>query len=92
MQHPPSKKHRSWLNKIYIVSRGRQENNTVKTGIIENLARMLELPLLVRSVSQVRAEGESPRSVLSPHPKLEILEVLASFSIISVLTVTLSYP
>ena len=39
---------------------------TVKTEIIENHARTLELPLLVRSVSQVGAEGESPRSVFSP--------------------------
>ena len=54
--------------------------NTVKTEIIENLSRTLELPLLVRSVSQVRAKGESS-------PKPEIPDVLASFSITSVLTV-----
>jgi len=44
----------------------RKNSNTVKTEIIENHARTLELPLLVRSVSQVGAEGESPRSVFSP--------------------------
>jgi len=43
-----------------------QTDFTVKTEIIENHARTLELPLSVRSVSQVSAEGESPRCVFSP--------------------------
>ena len=63
--------------------------STVKTEIVENLAnfRTLELPLLVRSVAQVRAEGGSSRRVFSPNPKSEILGILLPFSIISVLTV-----
>ena len=36
-----------------------QVQNTVTTEIIGHHARTLELPLLVRSVSQVRAERES---------------------------------
>jgi len=59
--------------------------STVKTEMIENLARTLELPLLVRSVSQVRGEGAL--CVLFPNPKLEIPDVLALSPIISVLTV-----
>ena len=43
--------------------------------------------MIVRSVSQVRAEGKSSRYVLSPNPKPEILDVLASPPIVSVLTV-----
>jgi len=39
---------------------------TVKTQIIGNFAWTLELPLLVRSVSQVRAEGESSHCAPSP--------------------------
>ena len=64
---------------------------TVKTKIIENLARALELPLLVRSVSQVRFEGESSRRVPSSNSKPEIQDLLVSFSIISVLTVVQFY-
>ena len=47
---------------------------TVKTEIIENRARTLELPLLARCA-------------LTPNPKGEIPDVLALFSIISVFTV-----
>jgi len=61
--------------------------NTVKPEIIENPARTLELPRLVRSVSQMSAEGEPSRCVFSLNTKPEILDVLASFSIISALTV-----
>ena len=43
-----------------------QTGFTVKTEIIENHARTLELPLLVMSVSQVRDEGESSGCVCSP--------------------------
>ena len=39
---------------------------TVKTGTIENATLTLDLPLLVRSVSQVRAEGGSSRCAPSP--------------------------
>jgi len=62
---------------------------TVGTGMIENLARTLELPLLVRSVSRVGAEGKSSSFFLfcPLNLKLEILDVLASFLIISALTV-----
>jgi len=54
---------------LYLGQSGRMVNSlpsTVKTEIIENLARTLELPLLVRSVTQVRAEVEPSRCVLSP--------------------------
>jgi len=51
---------------------GGASTNTVRTRIIENLVRTLELPLLVRSVyffsfclSQMRAERESFRRVFS---------------------------
>ena len=65
---------------------------TVKTEIIENHARTLELPLLVRSVSQVGLK-ENPLALFSlPNPKPEILDVLAPFSIISVLTVLVPVP
>jgi len=46
--------------------RTRPQQPTVKTGIIENATLTLDLPLLVRSMSQVRAEGGSPRCVPSP--------------------------
>ena len=57
------------------------------TGGTENLARALGLPLLVRSLSQVRAEGDLLAVISPPNPQPEILDVLASFSIISVLTI-----
>jgi len=63
---------------------------TVKIGIIENLARTLELPLSVRfvyfSFLFVSAEGRGDLlAVSSPlNPKGEILDVLALFSIIPV--------
>ena len=60
---------------------------TVRTEIIGHHARTLELPLLVRSVSQVRAESESSRGVFPPNPEGGILDVLAPCPIISVLTV-----
>jgi len=59
---------------------------TVKTEIIENHARTLELPLLVRSVSQVMADNLLAAFSL-PNPKPGILDVLASFSATSVLRV-----
>ena len=37
-----------------------------KTEIIKNLARMLEFPLLVRSVSRVKAEGDDLLAVFCP--------------------------
>ena len=61
--------------------------DTVRTEIIGHHARTLELPLLVRSVSQVRAGSESSRSVSPPNPEGGILDVLAPCPIISVLTV-----
>ena len=61
--------------------------HTVRTEIIGHHARTLELPLLVKSVSQVRAEGESSRGVFPPNPEGGILDVLAPCPIISVLTV-----
>ena len=60
---------------------------TVKTEIIGHHAKTLELPLLVRSVSQVRAERESSHGVSPPNPEGEILDVLAPCPIISVLAV-----
>ena len=60
---------------------------TVRTEIIGHQARTLELPLLVKSVSQVRAESESSRGVFPPNPEGGILDVLAPCPIISVLTV-----
>jgi len=58
--------------------------HAVITELIENLARTLELPILVMPVSQLRAE-ENLLPVLSPpNLKLEIQDVLAPFSIISV--------
>jgi len=62
----------------------------VKTEIIDNHARTLELPLLVRSVSQVGLKENSLALFSLPNPKPEILDVLAPFSIISVLTVRMS--
>ena len=64
-------------------------SDTVKTQIIGHRAKTLELPLLVRSVSQVRAERESSHGVFPPNPEGEILDVLAPCPIISVLTVYL---
>jgi len=58
----------------------------VKTEIIGHHARTLELPFLVRSVSQVRAKRESSRGVFPPNPEGEILDVLAPCPIILVLT------
>ena len=60
---------------------------TVKTEIIGHRAKTLELPLLVRSVSQVRVERESSHGVFPPNPEGEILDVLAPCPIISVLMV-----
>ena len=65
------------------------EKATVKTEIIGHHAGMLELRLLVRSVSQVRAERESSRGVFPPNPEGEILGVLAPCPIILVFTGTL---
>jgi len=45
--------------------RGRGRGATVKTEIIGHHAGTLELPLLASLLSQVRAEGESSRCVLS---------------------------
>ena len=59
---------------------------TVRTEIIGHHAKTLELPLLVRSVSQVRAGRESSHRVFPPNPEGEILDVLAPCPIISVLT------
>ena len=63
-----------------------QNTGTVTTKIIGHHARTLELPLLVRSVSQVRAERESSRGVSPPNLEGEILDVLAPCPIISVFT------
>lgn len=71
--------------------------NTVRTGRIENLARTLELPLLVVSVILFfflfiyldrGLKDDLLVMLLSPlNPKEEILDFLAWFSIIPVLTV-----
>ena len=45
------------------------------------------MPPLVRSVSRVRAEGESSRDVFTPNPKGEIVDVLVPCRIISGFTV-----
>ena len=63
-------------------------SGTVRTEIIGHHAKTLELPLLVRSVSQLRAERESSHRVFPPNPEGEILDVLAPCPIISVLTVS----
>ena len=70
-------------------------SRTVKTKIIENLARASESPLLARlavffsySLSQVRTEGESSPVFSHPNLKGEILDVPESFSTISVFTVS----
>ena len=60
---------------------------TVKTEIIGHHAKTLELPLLVRSVFQVRPEGESFHGVFPPNLEGEILYVLVPCPITSVLTV-----
>jgi len=64
--------------------------HTVKTEIIENDTRTLEFPPLVRSVFQVRAKGESPRTVSFPKSKAgnsgrlsAILNYLDSYSILN---------
>ena len=64
---------------------------TVRTEIIGHQARTLELPLVVKSVSQVRAESESSRGVFPPNPEGGILDVLAPCPIISVLTVATTF-
>ena len=70
-----------------MVMAGLNHFTTIKTKIIGHRAKTLELPLLVRPVSQVRAERESSRGVSPPNPEGEILDVLAPCPIISGFTV-----
>ena len=65
--------------------------STVKTEIIGHHARTLELPFLVKFVSQARAERESSRAVFPPNPEGEILDVLAPCLIILVFMVQYWY-
>ena len=65
----------------------RSMKDTVKTEVIGHHAKTLELPLPVRSVSQVRAERESSHGVFPPNPKGEIVDTSAPCPIISVFTV-----
>ena len=69
-------------------------SRTIKTKIIENLARTSGSPLLARpavffsfSLSQVRAERESSPVFSLPNLKGEILDLLESYLIISVFPV-----
>ena len=70
-----------------MVTRDRSFLPTVKTEIIETGARMLELPLLVRSVASAESRRISLAVFSPPNLKEEILDVLAPVSIISVFTV-----